>query len=31
MDNRVVVEGKGDSKGNEGKGSKGNDGLGKGG
>ncbi len=31
MDNRVVAESKGDSKGDEGKGGKGNDGLGKGG
>jgi hypothetical protein len=31
MDNRMVVEGKGNSEGNEGKGGKGNNGLGKGG
>jgi hypothetical protein len=31
MDNRVVAEGEGDSKGNKGKGSKGDDGLGEGG
>jgi hypothetical protein len=30
MDNRVVVEGKGDSKGNKGKGGKVNNGLGEG-
>jgi hypothetical protein len=31
MDNRVVAEGKGDSEGDEGKGSKGDNGLGEGG